>query len=175
MSRICNLQRETGWQRLLRPWYYVRRKLRHMRVSASEKRKSGLRKRFCKPISLFFMTLCQLIFCWAPASYFLSEPAHKAISFPKVTPHAPNTKQTPARKDLTFFERVGQMLWAFGARLRENDLRYAIKAGMATAMLAAPAFFDNTRPIFMEYRGEWALISVSLLYQAFVALSQQQT
>lgn len=32
---------------------------------------------------------------------------------------------------------------------------------MATAILAAPAFFETTRPIFVEYRGEWALISVS--------------
>jgi hypothetical protein len=26
-------------------------------------------------------------------------------------------------------------------------------------MLAAPAFIDRTRPIFLEYKGEWALIS----------------
>ena len=32
---------------------------------------------------------------------------------------------------------------------------------MAIAMLAAPAFIDATRPIFTEYRGEWALISAS--------------
>lgn len=57
-------------------------------------------------------------------------------------------------------DRVGRSIWAFGARLRENDLKYAIKAGMATAMLASPAFFDTTRPVFVEYRGEWALISV---------------
>lgn len=97
------------------------------------------------------------------AAYFLPEPAHKAVAFPKITPHAPNTKQTPARKDLSFIDRIGQSIWALGARLRENDLKYAIKAGMATAMLAAPAFFDRTRPIFVEYRGEWALISVTAL------------
>ena len=32
---------------------------------------------------------------------------------------------------------------------------------MATAVLASPAFYEKTRPIFMEYRGEWALVSVS--------------
>jgi hypothetical protein len=32
---------------------------------------------------------------------------------------------------------------------------------MATALLAAPAFLDSTRPIFLEYWGDWALISVS--------------
>lgn len=52
-------------------------------------------------------------------------------------------------------------LWAIGARLQERDMKYAIKTGMATAILAAPAFFEATRPMFVEYRGEWALISVS--------------
>ena len=97
------------------------------------------------------------------ASYFLPEPAHKAIAFPKITPHAPNTKQTPSRRDLSYMDRVGQSIWTFASRLRENDMKYAIKAGMALAMLAAPAFFEVTRPIFVEYRGEWALISVSCI------------
>lgn len=55
-----------------------------------------------------------------------------------------------------------QSLWAFGDRLKQPDLKYAFKVGMATAILAAPAFFETTRPVFMEYRGEWALISVSV-------------
>ena len=57
--------------------------------------------------------------------------------------------------------KLNQSIWAFGARLKEKDVKYALKVGMATAILAAPAFFDATRPIFTEYRGEWALISVS--------------
>lgn len=47
MSRICNVQRETGWRRLLRPWNYVRNRIRRLRTSSSEKRKSGLKRRFC--------------------------------------------------------------------------------------------------------------------------------
>ena len=54
-----------------------------------------------------------------------------------------------------------------GARLRQQDMKYAFKAGMATAMLAAPAFFESTRPVFVEYRGEWALISVRSLCSLF--------
>lgn len=83
--------------------------------------------------------------------------------FPKIKPHAPNTKQTPSRAELSFTDRIGQSVWSIGARLRENDSKFAIKAGMATTMLAAPAFFDATRPIFNEYRGEWALISVRVV------------
>ncbi len=51
------------------------------------------------------------------------------------------------------------MLWATGKRMGERDIKYAVKAGMATALLASPAFFDNTRQWFLEYQGDWALIS----------------
>jgi hypothetical protein len=34
------------------------------------------------------------------------------------------------------------------------------RPGMAIAMLASPAFFDATRPIFVENWGDWALVSV---------------
>lgn len=81
-------------------------------------------------------------------------------TFPKVRPHAPNTMQTPSRSGLTLRGRINQSLWAFGARMRQSDIKYAFKAGMGMAILAAPAFFDRTRPTFMHYRGEWALISV---------------
>lgn len=83
--------------------------------------------------------------------------------FPKVKPHAPNTMQTPSRSDLKFMGRVKQSLWAFGARVQQRDIKHAFKAGMGMAILAAPAFFDSTRPMFMRYRGEWALISVGSL------------
>ena len=82
------------------------------------------------------------------------------MAFPKIRPHAPNTIQTPARSDLTYIGRLKQSLWYIGARMKEPDIKHAFKAGMATAILAAPAFFDSTRPLFLHYRGEWALISV---------------
>jgi len=81
-------------------------------------------------------------------------------SFPKVKPHAPNTMHTPLRSDLPFFARAKQALWILGARLKERDIQYAFKAGTGMSILAAPAFFDATRPVFVDYRGEWALISV---------------
>ncbi|KAJ6507413.1 Fusaric acid resistance protein-like-domain-containing protein [Mycena vitilis] len=88
-------------------------------------------------------------------------PAHRRThpSFPKVRPHAPNTIQTPAWDRLTWIGKIKQQLWTIGKRLTESDMKYAVKAGMATALLAAPAFFDATRPIFVELWGDWALIS----------------
>lgn len=82
------------------------------------------------------------------------------VHFPKIRPHAPNTVLTPKRSTLTLWGRIKQSLWVIGGRLKEPDIKYAVKVGMATAVLAAPAFINTTRPIFTEYRGEWALISV---------------
>lgn len=51
MSRICNIQKQKAervwWKKLLRPWEYVRDRVRRRRI-ASEKRRSGLSRRLCK-------------------------------------------------------------------------------------------------------------------------------
>lgn len=94
------------------------------------------------------------------AAYII--PKHRAAHpfFPKVQPHAPNTILTPSRDKLSFWGKMKHAIWAIGIRLTERDTKYAIKAGMATAILSAPAFFDATRPTFVKYYGDWALISV---------------
>jgi hypothetical protein len=51
-----------------------------------------------------------------------------------------------------------------GQFARQPEIKYSIKSGMAVAILAAPAFIESTRETFMEYRGEWALISVCELH-----------
>ncbi|KAF8161056.1 Fusaric acid resistance protein-like-domain-containing protein [Crassisporium funariophilum] len=88
-------------------------------------------------------------------------PRHRLVhpSFPKIRPHAPDTIQTPPRHKLTFLGRIKHTLWMIGKRLKERDTKYAIKAGMATSILAFPAFMDSTRPTFVAYWGDWALIS----------------
>ncbi|KAJ7141111.1 Fusaric acid resistance protein-like-domain-containing protein [Mycena epipterygia] len=93
------------------------------------------------------------------AKYIIPEHRQVHPSFPKVRPHAPNTIQTPAWDRLTLIGKLKQYLWMVGKRLTESDTKYAVKAGMATALLAAPAFFDTTRPIFVDLWGDWALIS----------------
>lgn len=93
------------------------------------------------------------------SQYIIPAPRRTHPSFPKVRPHAPNTMQTPAWNRLTWVGKAKQQLWTIGKRLTERDTKYAVKAGMATALLAAPAFFDATRPMFVELSGDWALIS----------------
>jgi hypothetical protein len=95
------------------------------------------------------------------AGILTKEKSRITYSFPKVRPHAPDTVQTPSHAGLSAWRRFQLFLWAVGARLRDHDVKYAVKTGLATAVLAAPAFIVQTRPTFMEYRGEWALISVS--------------
>jgi len=96
-------------------------------------------------------------------------PQHRLAhpSFPKIRPHAPDTLQTPSRDKLSFWGKVNQTLWTIGKRLKERDTKYAIKAGMATALLASPAFIDATRHTFVAYWGDWALISVRPRYYIF--------
>ncbi|KAK4685629.1 hypothetical protein P7C73_g4513, partial [Tremellales sp. Uapishka_1] len=79
--------------------------------------------------------------------------------FPSNPKHTPGTLLTPQVQSLTGWERTKQLFWRVGARMRQPDIRYAVKVGVASAMLAAPAYTEVGRPIFLEYRGEWALIS----------------
>jgi hypothetical protein len=69
------------------------------------------------------------------------------------------TLLTPGPEGLGWRARMSQWTWGIGARLVEPDMKYAIKTGLAGAMLAAPAFAASTRPLFLEYKGEWALIA----------------
>jgi len=95
------------------------------------------------------------------AGILRKEKTRISYSFPKVRPHAPDTVQTPARAGLPPWRQFQLSLWAFGSRMQDHDIKYAVKMGVAITMLTAPAFIGATRPTFMEYRGEWALISVS--------------
>jgi hypothetical protein len=82
--------------------------------------------------------------------------------FLTIYPTAPDSQKLPPLSSLSWWGRVKQVCWVMGQHLRAPDKLYAIKTGIGIAILAAPGFFEMTRPIFTEYRGEWALISVGL-------------
>ena len=131
----------------------------------SKPARRGLHRRICTVLIDFSRVMwpvgAGLIDSGITAGILTKEKPRIAHSFPKVRPHAPDTVQTPSHAGLSAWRRFQLSLWAFGARLQDHDVKYAVKTGLATAMLAAPAFIEATRPTFMEYRGEWALISVS--------------
>ncbi|KAF8608644.1 hypothetical protein BDV93DRAFT_433325 [Ceratobasidium sp. AG-I] len=94
-----------------------------------------------------------------------ADPKNRVPLFPKVTPHAPNTALRLPREQLSTWNRTKQWFWGLGQWLRQAEIKYSIKTGLSVAILAAPAFIESTRETFVEYRGEWALIS------CFVVLS----
>ena len=79
--------------------------------------------------------------------------------FPRIEPHAPNTLLRPPQQSLTVWGRQMQRLWVFLHRLKQPGTKYAIKTGLGTAILALPAFIVSSRPVFVQYHGEWALLS----------------
>ncbi|RXW25613.1 hypothetical protein EST38_g244 [Candolleomyces aberdarensis] len=92
-------------------------------------------------------------------------PQHRVAHpfFPKVQPHAPDTVQTPSRDSLSLWGRVKYSLWEAGKLLKERNVKFAMRAGLAIALLAAPAFFDETRQFFVENQGDWALVSTFIV------------
>ncbi|KAL5528798.1 hypothetical protein ACEPAF_7935 [Sanghuangporus sanghuang] len=145
MCRIYAIEHtvnERWWRKLIQFFAFSSCKERTLRLPTSasmKQRRPTLSKRF--------------------STFILPNARQGHPIFPKVRPHAPNTLLTPGREQLSFVQRVGQSIWRLNETLKQNTVKFAFKAGMATALLASPAFFDRTRPIFTDYRGEWALIS----------------
>ena len=46
---------------------------------------------------------------------------------------------------------------------RSFKFKYALKAALSTVVLLIPAFVDWSRPYFVQYRGEWAVISMLII------------
>ncbi|KAG0308214.1 hypothetical protein BGZ98_008637 [Dissophora globulifera] len=82
--------------------------------------------------------------------------------FPKPNIHnKANTLQTPVPS--TFAQRWSTRLWKFLHVFRSFQVKYAVKAAISAIIMLVPAFVDMTRPYFVQYRGEWALISMLIV------------
>lgn len=81
-----------------------------------------------------------------------------------ITPFVPNerntfnTLHTPEPK--TTWRRFFIRVWRTFSLFKLQKIRYAIKATLATVLLAIPAFLESTKELYREYRMEWALITV---------------
>jgi hypothetical protein len=175
IGRIYNyeqarVKRGPWWRRLFRT---LRRGVGRCTTRCQRRNSTGrqnnypsLRRTLCR---CFHLSIVRIILSHCvPAAYIIPEHRRPNSSFPKVRPHAPNTMQTPPRNDLPLVGRIKQTVWEVGKRLAERDTKYAFKVGMAIAMLASPAFFDATRPMFVDNYGDWALVSVSCFLVSFV-------
>lgn len=90
--------------------------------------------------------------------------------FPQIVDGAVSSHQQPTTS-LTAFGRFKRTLWLLTTRLSEPNTRFGIKTGLGAALLAAPAFITPLRPLWLAWRGEWALISYVVVMQP----SQGQT
>ncbi|KAG0099871.1 hypothetical protein BGZ93_005475 [Podila epicladia] len=82
--------------------------------------------------------------------------------FPEPNIHnTKNTLHTPAPS--TFLQKWSTRLWKFLHVFRSFQVKYAAKTAISTMVLLIPAFVDWTRPYFVQYRGEWAIISMLIV------------
>ncbi|KAF9087285.1 hypothetical protein BGX29_000908 [Mortierella sp. GBA35] len=82
--------------------------------------------------------------------------------FPKPNMHnKADTLHTP--RPSTFLQKWSTRLWKFLHVFRSFQVKYAAKTAVSAMVLLIPAFVDWTRPYFVQYRGEWALISMLII------------
>ncbi|KAI9476242.1 MAG: Fusaric acid resistance protein-like-domain-containing protein [Benjaminiella poitrasii] len=85
----------------------------------------------------------------------------------KITPFVPNerhmtnTLHTPEPK--TKWHRFIIRVWRTFSLFKLQKIRYAVKASIATIILATPAFIESTQDWFRTYRMEWALITLMVV------------
>lgn len=96
------------------------------------------------------------------------DPSEYMPRFPTTAPDTPGTATNPDRKTLSFKGQLQHFVWELAERARKpvrllfalchyvvtelafykQDMKYAIKVGLATALLATPAYTDTWRETF---------------------------
>lgn len=95
------------------------------------------------------------------------------LDFPSNRRHAVDTHQTP--KAMTWKDKLQRLVWQVGEFFRQPDTKFAIKAGLGSALLASPAFFPSTRPMFTKFQGQWALVSFMVVLSPTVGQSNHMS
>lgn len=95
----------------------------------------------------------------------------RQIVWPSNRSHEKGTQQTQLASTLK--QKLSRVLWSIGEFLRQPDTKFSIKAGVGCAILASPAFMHALRPTFVEYKGQWALVSFMVVLSTTVGQSNQ--
>ncbi|KAK4058586.1 hypothetical protein OIO90_000030 [Microbotryomycetes sp. JL221] len=90
--------------------------------------------------------------------------------FPQVVDGALTSHQFGKPNNRTWWRQLKARIWMLGWQLKQPNSKFAIKTGAGAALLAAAAF-TRYRPLWLKWRGEWALIS----YMVIMAQSIGQT
>ena len=94
-------------------------------------------------------------------------------AFPDFQAHQVNTGQTPQADTMKM--RLSRLVWSVGRFMRRTDVKFALKTGVGCALLASPAFFHATRPVYKDYQGQWALVSYMVVMSPTVGQSNQMS
>ena len=93
---------------------------------------------------------------------------------PNRTSSSENTKgfANNTRSSLTrtyrLLDSVAYRVWRWFRHFKKKEFKFAIKVGVGAALFALPAMVDETRPIFVEWRLEWGLLSFFIILNASV-------
>ncbi|CAO3590642.1 unnamed protein product [Absidia cylindrospora] len=89
---------------------------------------------------------------------------NKKSSFQGFTPNERNTVNTlHTPLATTRWRRFFIRIWMLFSLFKLQKMRYAIKATVATILLATPAFLSSTSQFFRAWRMEWALITLMVV------------
>ncbi|BGP38095.1 hypothetical protein JCM10449v2_002022 [Rhodotorula kratochvilovae] len=93
----------------------------------------------------------------------LQTPARKNRSaFPQIVDGALSSHQVDDA-NLSPVARVKLAFWRLSWHLRQPNIRFALKTGAGVAILSSAAFIPRLRPLWLEWRGEWSLISYMVI------------
>ncbi|KAI8456293.1 Fusaric acid resistance protein-like-domain-containing protein [Phakopsora pachyrhizi] len=78
-----------------------------------------------------------------------------------------SSKKKSGEQNLTLLSgyraKFKRAIYDFFEGLNDPDVKIAIKVGAGAALLMLPAFLDVTRPLFHQYRGQWAVITYMIV------------
>ncbi|GAA5970105.1 hypothetical protein JCM11641_000271 [Rhodosporidiobolus odoratus] len=84
---------------------------------------------------------------------------HRSV-FPEIVDGALSSHRIDtSSRSHSLASRLKLAFWRLGWHLRQPNLRFAVKTGAGVAVLSSAAFIPSLRPIWLEWRGEWSLIS----------------
>lgn len=106
----------------------------------------------------------------APKSSSIFRSLKTVTPFPEMIEGALTSHPTPPAG--SFVAQLKFSIWRLGIHLRDPSIRFAIKAGVGAAILATPAFLESTRPTWIVYRGEWALVSYMVVMSPTVGITK---
>jgi hypothetical protein len=157
VRRIESERSPARWWWLLQPWRFLGSPERSRRRRAPKKgllRRFGTSRVICKRASLTLQR---------PADVLSITSGPTPPNWPSHKRHQPNTEQTPTAR--TFKQRADRLVWRLGQFLREPDVKFALKAAIGCCLLATPAFVSSTRPTFVQYQGQWCLVTYMVILQ----------